>query len=72
MKFNKKLIPHVYMSKDDFPPGLDAEGVLKQLFTLIEEWKTKLFQALASGDMSFSVQVVCTTKKKLSCINLMF
>ena len=37
------------MSKDDFPPGLDTEGVLDQLFTYIDTWKFKLFDALTSG-----------------------
>lgn len=36
------------MSKDDFPPGLDTNGVLNQLFDLIETWKLKLFDALTS------------------------
>ena len=57
MKFNKKLIPHIYMSKDDFPPGLDSEGVLRYLFDYIESWKKKLFDVLSTGGIDSLAQV---------------
>ena len=49
MKFNKKLIPHIFMSKDDFPPGLEPEAVLRDMYDYIESWKKKLFDVLSTG-----------------------
>ena len=46
-KFTKKCIPHVFMSKDDFPGDVSSESVLDQLFDMIENWKVKLFDALS-------------------------
>ena len=39
------------MSKDDFPIGMDTEGVLSQLYGFINTWKLKLFDALTSGKL---------------------
>ena len=43
----KKLIPHIYMSKDDFPPGLSPHAVLDYMFLFMEEWKYKLYQLIS-------------------------
>jgi hypothetical protein len=48
-KFRNKLIPHVFMSKESFPPGLTSEGALAHAFQFIETWKAKLFDMLSSG-----------------------
>jgi hypothetical protein len=48
-KFRNKLIPHVFMSKDSFPPGLTSEAVLAHTFKFIESWKSRLFQMLSTG-----------------------
>merc|ERR1719412_1572535 len=46
-KFCKKLIPHIFMSKDDFPPDLTPEVILNKVYFFIEEWKQKLFDLLS-------------------------
>ena len=45
--FIKKLIPHVFMSKDEFPPSLTSEMVLHQTFEFMEEWKSRLYDMLS-------------------------
>jgi len=45
------------MSKDDFPIGMDTEGVLNQLYGFINTWKLKLFDALTSGKLPDEVCV---------------
>ena len=45
------------MSKDDFPPGMDTEGVLNQLFDYIDTWKFKLFDALTSEGLPSQVML---------------
>ena len=46
-KFCKKLIPHIFMSKDDFPPGLSPDLILNKVYFFIDEWKQKLFDLLS-------------------------
>ena len=54
-KFCKRLIPHVFMSKDDFPPTITPDAVLHKVYDFIEDWKGKLY-AMLSGK-SINVQV---------------
>ena len=53
--FIKKLIPHVFMSKDEFPPTLTSEMVLHQTFEFMEEWKSRLYDMLS---FNTAVQVI--------------
>ena len=55
--FIKKLIPHVFMSKDEFPVSLTSEMVLHQTFEFMEEWKSRLYDMLSFN----TVQVTCLT-----------
>ena len=43
----KKLIPHVFMSKDDFPPSITSEFILENVFEFIEDWKGRLFDMMS-------------------------
>ena len=45
--FNKKLIPHIYMSKDQIPPSLNCEGVLSTIYNYIQDWKQKLYELMS-------------------------
>jgi len=45
--FTKKLIPHVFMSKDDFPPTITSDMVLNKTFEFMEDWKNKLYDMLS-------------------------
>ena len=56
-KFTKKLIPYVFMSKDDFPESLSAEKVLLGIFQFIDEWKLKLFNMITSDTTREELQV---------------
>ena len=57
-KFVKKLIPYIFMSKDDLPETLTPEKVLSRIYEFVEEWKSKLFNIISS-DMR-AVSQVCT------------
>jgi hypothetical protein len=46
-KFCKRLIPHVFMSKDDFPPTITPDAILDKVFDFIEDWKQRLFDLLS-------------------------
>ena len=37
------------MSKDDFPPSITSETVLKKTFEFMEDWKNKLYDMLSFG-----------------------
>ena len=54
-KFCKKLIPHIFMSKDDFPPDLTPEVILNKVYFFIEEWKQKLFDLLSGKALTLQV-----------------
>ena len=56
-KFTKKLIPYVFMSKDDFPESISAEKVLLGIFQFIDEWKLKLFNMITSDTTREEMQV---------------
>ena len=45
--FIKKLIPHVFMSKDKFPSTLTSEMVLHQTYDFMDEWKSRLYDMLS-------------------------
>ena len=47
----KKLIPHVYMSKDDFPPSLSPHHVLENMFEFFESWKSKLYDMISFNSL---------------------
>ena len=49
--FLKKLIPHVYMSKDDFPPSLSPHHVLEKMFVFMEDWKCKLYDMISFNSL---------------------
>ena len=51
----KKLIPHVYMSKDDFPPSLSPHLVLENMFEFFESWKSKLYDMISFNSLPPSV-----------------
>ena len=55
----KKLIPHVYMSKDDFPPSLTPHDVLENMFEFFQSWKSKLYDMISFNSLppSGGVQV---------------
>ena len=55
-KFVKKLIPYIFMSKDDLPESLTPEKVLSKTYEFVEEWKSKLFNIISS-DMRAVSQV---------------
>ena len=50
-KFVRKLIPYIFMSKDDLPESLSPEKVLSKIYEFVEEWKSKLFN-IFSCDMT--------------------
>ena len=56
-KFCKRLIPHIFMSKDDFPPTITPDAILSKVYDFIDEWKQKLYDMLsgnvASAQVSF-------------------
>ena len=58
-KFVKKLIPYIFMSKDDLPESLTPEKVLSKIYEFVEEWKSKLFNIITS-DMTRAVSQVRT------------
>ena len=58
-KFVKKLIPYIFMSKDDLPESLTPEKVLFKIYEFVEEWKSKLFNIITS-DMTRAVSQVRT------------
>ena len=41
------MIPHVFMSKDDFPPSITSEMILENVFEFIEDWKGRLFDMMS-------------------------
>ena len=45
--FLKKLIPHIYMSKDQFPPTMTPNDVLEKIFSFMEDWKSKLYDMIS-------------------------
>ena len=53
----KKLIPHVYMSKDDFPPSLSPHDVLENMFEFFQSWKSKLYDMISFNSLPPSVAV---------------
>ena len=55
-KFVRKLIPYIFMSKDDLPETLTPEKVLSKIYEFVEEWKSKLFNIISS-DMRAITQV---------------
>ena len=46
-RFIKKLIPYIFMSKDDFPEDLMPDMVLSKLYECIQEWNSKLFNMIS-------------------------
>ena len=48
----KKLIPHVFMSKDDFPRTINTDIILNKLFEFMENWKSKLYDMLSFNTFS--------------------
>ena len=62
--FNKKLIPHIYMSKDQIPPSLNCDGVLSTIYTYIQDWKRKLYELMSHNtkipQVTLSVRLVHT------------
>ena len=65
--FIKKLIPHVFMSKDEFPPTLTSEMVLHQTFEFMEEWKSRLYDML-----SFNTAQVIASQLTATSTHLLF
>ena len=59
----KKLIPHVFMSKDDFPPLITSEIILESVSEFIEDWKGRLFDMMSYNTKTLA-QVEDTYKKK--------
>ena len=45
--FNKKLIPHIFMSKEQLPRTVTCDQVLSTIFTFIEDWKRKLYELMS-------------------------
>ena len=45
--FLKKLIPHIYMSKDEFPQTMTPNDVLEKMFLFMEDWKSKLYDMIS-------------------------
>ena len=50
--FTKKLIPHVYMSKDEFPSSVTPDDLLARTFEFIDDWKAKLYDMLSFNTAS--------------------
>ena len=46
-RFIKKLIPYIFMSKDDLPEDLLPDRVLSKLYECIQEWNSKLFNMIS-------------------------
>ena len=65
--FIKKLIPHVFMSKDEFPPSLTSEMVLHQTFEFMEEWKSRLYDML-----SFNTAQVIASDARATSTHLLY
>ena len=49
--FLKKLIPHIYMSKDQFPPTMTPNDVLEKIFSFMEDWKSKLYDMISFNSL---------------------
>ena len=47
-KFVRKLIPYIFMSKDDLLESLSPEKVLSKIYEFVEEWKSKVFNIITS------------------------
>ena len=47
----KKLIPHVYMSKDDFPLSLSPHDVLEKMFEFFQSWKSRLYDMISYNSL---------------------
>ena len=47
----KKLIPHVYMSKDDFPLTLSPHDVLEKMFEFFQSWKSRLYDMISYNSL---------------------
>ena len=45
--FIKKLIPHIYMSKDEFPKTMTPNDVLERMYKFMEDWKSKLYDMIS-------------------------
>ena len=46
-RFIKKLIPYIFMSKDDLPEDLMPDMVLSKLYECIQEWNSNLFNMIS-------------------------
>ena len=56
--FNKKLIPHIYMSKDQIPPSLNCDGVLSTIYNYIQDWKRKLYELMSHNTKIAPVSLI--------------
>lgn len=45
--FSKKLIPHIFMSKDELPSTLSPDEILRKMFKYIEDWKMQLYDMIS-------------------------
>ena len=45
--FSKKLIPHIFMSKDELPSTVTCEDLLHKIYKYIEDWKSKLYDMIS-------------------------
>lgn len=45
--FSKKLIPHIFMSKDELPSNLSPDEILRKMFKYIEDWKMQLYDMIS-------------------------
>ena len=68
--FKKKLIPHVFMSKDDFPPIITPNIVLDKTYDFIEDWKNKLYDMISFNTVNqVVVQVLLIIHLDLNVYN---
>ena len=48
-RFGRKLIPYIFMSKDDLPESLSPDKILSKVYEFIEEWKSQLFNMISTS-----------------------
>ena len=61
--FNKKLIPHIFMSKDELPNSISCEEILKSMYRYIEDWKLKLYDMISFNTSAMAMAAHQDTMK---------
>ena len=56
--FSKKLIPHIFMSKDELPSTLTPDEILRKMFKYIENWKMQLYDMISFNASAMATEAV--------------